>query len=142
MLQSSITESSVQMNLKGARRTTPKQYSKFIIMIIECWGNQSTHLTKYPQQPNRVGIKLKQYHNLASLKFDFQAIFKDFNCSLDSLLDMDGISAIDEAIWHFNGESNHLIHIPRKPKSTGIRVYFAAFGSEQKLQFCIPCFLS
>src|SRR5688572_19464143 len=40
---------------------------------------------------------------------------------------VEGASAIDEAVWEYYGRTPYKIFIPRKPKDTGIRAYLHCF---------------
>jgi len=50
-----------------------------------------------------------------------------FNDGLNSILKVGGVSAVDETVSEWHGQSPFLITIPRKPHPTGFRIYMHIF---------------
>ena len=51
-----------------------------------------------------------------------------FNANIHDLVQVGGLTAIDETILGFEEQSGHLIHIPRNPNDTGIKLYLECYN--------------
>ena len=59
---------------------------------------------------------------------DCDWLFQCFNDNIHDLVQVGGLAAIDETMLGIEGQSDHLIHIPRKPNDTGIRLYLECYS--------------
>ncbi len=113
------------------KHCSKQQITTLLATFVEICSTQVTIVNQYLRSNNRAttaDMTTKQYNTLmGAIEFEIPTIIELFNNSLHSLLSVSGIGAVDEVIWPYQGESNHLIHIPRKPRSTGIRAFYHCF---------------
>jgi hypothetical protein len=107
---------------------TSQDILQFIIVIIGMCGKREKNTTVFVRDKNRRGLGISKYEKIrAFLNFDIATLFGIFNKNLKNLIKVGGTSAIDEAIWPWKSDSEFVITIPRKPKDTGLRMYYWAF---------------
>ncbi len=97
-------------------------------MIVQCCGMRAESWTEYLEVKDRVGMNTKAYEKLRKcIAFNPAWLFNELNRNFHNILSVGGEAAIDETMLRYEGESQHLIFIPRKPTPSGIRLYLECF---------------
>lgn len=100
-----------------------------VAMILDICGRQVHQFRDYVRDPERrVGLSANRYEDLkAHLDFNMEDLISAFNDSLKESIVVGGHGVVDESMLPWHGKSPFSITIPRKPKSTGLRMYVVCF---------------
>ena len=75
-----------------------------------------------------MGLSVKVYEKLRSgISFDDHVLFIQLSANMHDVLSVGGESSIDETMLPFQGDSDHIAYLPRKPHDTVIRLYLHCF---------------
>lgn len=106
-----------------------EDFMGLVSMILDCCGSKIEDFEQYLYDPNRrVGLSVSKYKKIRK-HFSPNLIYliEEFNTGLKETIEVGGHGALDESMIAWRGDSRFLICIPRKPKSTGLRMYLLSF---------------
>jgi hypothetical protein len=76
----------------------------------------------------RQGLPRSRFGKITSLlKYDLLVLAEKFSISFRSSVRCAGECTLDETIWEWDGDAIYVVHVPRKPNSTGIKVFTLSF---------------
>ena len=101
---------------------------RLVAMIVQCCGERVESWSDYLGRKDRVGLSESIYERLRTgLCIDHQFLFSTMSNNMHAILNVGGESSIDETMLPFQGDSDHIVFLPRKPHDTGIRLYLHCF---------------
>ena len=137
-----IASQSKSISKKGKPSITAHDIQMVVALYVQCCAERVFGMEEHVRDKTRIGVSRRKYEHIRKrLVIDVQHLFDQFNANTHSITTVSGESAVDETILPFEGESPHIVFIPRKPHDTGIRLYLHCYRlTATSLPICYSVF--
>jgi len=131
--------SSAESESEHAPKFKAKDFKLLVGLIIDNLGSKNKNMQQYLKDESRRGLSIHKYHNiLRYLRFHLVSMVDILNNCFRSCVMLKGFGSYDESMWPWRGNHEATVHIDRKPKPDGFKVFMLAVNIERlNRPFCI-----